>query len=663
MDRELYKKLQEDLYIALKENNKEKIDNISDLLNIPEEQKQFFDKQLTGYPSIDQVWYKYYPNDSKKIALSFPKDKTVWDEMEEKLQEYYDYPAIEYFKKQTSRPDFIDNVYKWAKVFKSMGVKEDEVIPIYGPFTPDICAISFALNMIGATAYFLKLAIGPEALSEETKYSDKAIVFDGMWQYVKGEFIKEKFKNVLVYSVSQNMPSPKKEIVSFLSHMKAKKNKSSIPEDSKYIWLDKAEELANYYSCQNSELKADFKPNRNVFITSSSGTTNSGVKGVVATNESVMAQIYQSNAVDVQYYPGDRILNHFPPTASTSLNSLFIIPMYHGSTVLVDPRVSPTDFYNQLTKLRPTLCVNTGSAWELFFDRIEKELAAGKTFDFSFAKGWVIGGEGTDVKKFLHWQGLMKKCNSPYSLSSAYGQSELFSAITSEQVNARGGLDKQIMSVGIPYSGITLGVYDENGNELSYNKRGEIIISGNTIMKEYYNKPELTSTVKKGNEIFSGDIGEIDENGFVYVWGRKTDKYQTEDGKSVYLFDAAYLLKSFDFIYDAAIVQKDNYLVAHIVWNDNYNNEDKKLFIKKMNSALRELGIKLYGYAEHDKHLPYSPTTLKKDRKIMAGQYNDYIQCVGEDLWSLSFTKQDDGNCIIDLKEKIVDNYCRTRKK
>ena len=662
MQRQLYRELQEKLAIAIKENNEEEIRIISNFLKIGNDQKEYFKKGLTGYPSIDEVWYKYYPKDSKKIALSFPKNKTVWDEMEEKLKEYYDYPAIEYFKKQTTRPDFIDNVYKWARVLKSLGVEKDEVVPIYGPFTPDICAISFALNLIGASAYYLKLAISPTALEEETINSNKAIVFDDMWPIVRNEFSKDKYQNILVYSASQNMPSPKKEIVSFLSHMKAKKAKTNIPSEKKYIWLDKAIDLANYYTCPDNELKVPFEPNRNAFITSSSGTTGGTVKGVVATNESVLAQIYQSNAVDVQYYPGDRILNHFPPTASTSLNSLFIIPLYHGSTVCVDPRVSPNDFYNQLVHLKPTLCVNTGSAWELFFARIEREMAQGKKFDFSFAKGWVIGGEGTDVKKFLHWQKIMEKCNSPYSLSSAYGQSELFSAITSEQVNARGGLDKQIMSVGIPYSGITLGVYDEDGNELSYNQRGEIIISGNTIMKEYYNKPQLTNSVKIDGEIHSGDIGEIDENGFVYVWGRKKDKIELENGKHTYLFDIANLIKSFDFIYDAIIFQKKNYLVAHIVWADDYSVSDKKRYLADLEGLLTSNNVIIDAYAEHEPSLPYSKTTLKKDRTLMGNQNDNYIKLIGTQLWQTSFKELEDGTYQIQLRN-VLDNNCRIKKK
>jgi len=663
MDRKTYQMLQQDLAKAVKEKNIEEMLRLKEILQISDEQAKYFEKGLTGYPSVDEVWYKYYIDGSKNIALSFPRNKTVWDEMEVQLKKYYDYPAIKYFKKETERPEFIDNVYRWARVLKAVDVKEDDIVPIYGPFTPDVAAITFALNLIGATGYFLKLAMGPESFAEETKDAKIAIVYDGMWSIARGEFSKDKYKNVFVYSISQNMPSPKKEIVSFLSYINAKKNKTSIPKEKKYIWLDKAKEMADYYTCQNNELKAPFRPKRNAYITSSSGTTGGIVKGVVATNESVLAQIYQSNAVDVQYHPGDRILNHFPPTASTSLNSLFLIPLYHGSTVMLDPRVTPEDFYNQIIYLKPTLVVNTGSAWELFFDRVEREMNSGKTFDFSYSKGWVIGGEGTDVKKFLHWQEIMKKCNAPSSLSSAYGQSELFSAITSEQVNARGGLTKQIMSVGIPYSGISVGVYDADGRELTYNKRGEVRISGNTIMKEYYNKPDLTKKVKIDDEIYSGDIGEMDENGFLYVWGRKNDEIKLPSGKTTFLFDIGYLIKSEDFIYDAMVFRKGDDLVAHITWNGDYTLAEKTEYIRKLNELLKSNQIEVCAFKEYDRYLPYSATTLKKDRNLMMAQSNDFIQVDGDTLYYYDYIKDDSGNYQRVRKNKVEEIIVKKKTK
>ncbi len=158
------------------------------------------EQKLTGYPSIDKPWLNFYSPDAYEKAISIPTNKTVWDVIEECLIRDKDVPAIEYFGRKISRERFIELVYEWSKTFKALGIKEEEVIPIYGPFVPDVCAIALALNAIGATAYFLKLAISPEALAEETKEARFAIVFDDMWQNVHMEFEKDRFQKVLIYS-------------------------------------------------------------------------------------------------------------------------------------------------------------------------------------------------------------------------------------------------------------------------------------------------------------------------------------------------------------------------------------------------------------------------------------------------------------------------------
>ena len=571
------------------------------------------------------------------MANTIPENKTVWEVIEESLYKYIDIPALEYFGREISRREFIDNVYLWARVFRRLGIKEDEVIAYYGPFMPDICYMTFALNMIGACPYFLKLAISPEALAEETKECKMAIVFDQMWDNVSCEFSKDRFETVIVAKITDAMPTPKKQIVSLLSGLK---NKNKIPKDKKYISVPEARKLADSF---NGEVKAEFIPNRASFITSSSGTTVNGiVKGTVATNETTISQLYMGRASNIQYFPKDRCLNHFPPTASTSLNVLFILALYNGETVILDPRVSEDDFYNQITKLKPNMALTTGSAWEAFFNRVDKEIKEGKTFDFSYAKGYTVGGEGTDSRKFAKWNEIMKQANAYNLLFSGYGSSELFSATSVETIDARYDFSKQIMSVGIPYAGIVMGVFDSEGNELGYNQRGELRIKSKSAMKGYYNKPELTAQTKVDGWICTGDLAEIDEKGFVFIWGRVKDTTKLPDGREIYLFDIANVIKEKEYINDAIVLEKpanpnDVNLVAHIVWESSVNDNDKPKYLSELIETVKqyEPTVTLNTFAFHEIMLPYSPTTLKKDKNRMSKQTDGFVQVVDGQIINL----------------------------
>lgn len=600
------------------------------------------EQKLTGYPSIDKPWLKYYKEGAEERANDIPKDKTVWDVIEEKLIEYKDIPAIEYFGRAISRPEFIDMVYTWAKAFRAMGVKEGEIVSYYGPFFPDVGAMAFALNMIGACPYFLKLAISPEVLAEETKECKIAIAFEDMWQNVSGEFFKDRFEKVIIINALDGMAGVKKQVASLLSKLKSKSVKQ--PTGEKYLSVKEAKSFAKSYS---GEIKAPFKPDRPAFITSSSGTTVGGVvKGVVATNESVFVQVFGLYFSEVGYLPADRTLNHFPPTAATSLNSLFLLPLLCGATVIIDPRVTDEDFYNQLVAERPNVSINTASMWELFFNRIEREIHSGKKFDFSYAKNWMVGGEGASVKQMQKWNQIMQCCGAE-RVYGGYGCSETFSSVCFETKDRTGNINKSIICSGLVQAGMTAGVFDKNGNELPFNKRGELWVKTKAAMKGYYNKPELTDKTKVDGWIHTGDLSEIDENGFVYIWGRLTDKVDFTNGKSVYLFDIANEIKKKDYINDAIVLsiatkQNDHTLVAHIVWQDEPSEQEKKNRIEELNAAIKEYSqgdYEIAGYYEYKTMLPYSPTTLKKDKNKMSQQRDGYIQIKDGKLCTISFSE------------------------
>ena len=603
-------------------------------------------KPLTGYPSVDKPWLKYYKPGAEEAALNIPAGKTVWDVIEDKLLQYKDIPAIEYFGRVISRPEFIDMVYTWAKAFKALGIKEDEVVPYYGPFFPDVGAMAFALNIIGACPYFLKLAISPEALAEETKESRFAIVYNDMWANVSWEFSKDRFEKVIIVSVTDAMPTPKKQIVSLLGKLKRDKSASQIPSGDKYLQLGEAKKYAKRFQ---GEVRAPFAADRPAFITSSSGTTVGGVvKGCVATNESTITQLYMSSASDVQYFPGDRCLTNFPPTASTALDCLFILPLFRGMTVIFDPRVSEEDFYNQLIKLRPNLVIITGSMWEAFFNRY---LAEGLKIDLSYVRAWVVGGEGTDTKKFKQWNEIITNAGG-VRLFSGYGSSELFSATCCEKYDARYDFSKAIMSVGIPYAGITVGAFNQAGKELTYNQRGDLWINSKSAMKCYYSKPELTAETLVDGWIHTGDLAEIDENGFVYIWGRVKDTVVLSDGREVYLFDIANKIKENGYIDDAIVLPMPTEnggfnLVAHIVWSKPLIEQEKAVYLSELNRAVEESfpdGIQIAAWSEHDGMLPYSPTTLKKDKNKLSKQTIGYVQVVNDTLQSVHFESSDGGS-------------------
>lgn len=95
-------------------------------------------------------------------------------------------------------------------------------------------------------------------------------------------------------------------------------------------------------------------------------------------------------------------------------------------------------------------------------------------------------------------------------------------------------------SVGIPSISLIVSIFHpETGEELSYGEEGEICITGPSMMKGYYNRPEETANVMRRHAdgkvwIHSGDIGYMDEDGFLFVKGRVKRMITRFDGHKVF---------------------------------------------------------------------------------------------------------------------------------
>jgi acyl-CoA synthetase (AMP-forming)/AMP-acid ligase II len=153
---------------------------------------------------------------------------------------------------------------------------------------------------------------------------------------------------------------------------------------------------------------------------------------------------------------------------------------------------------------------------------------------------------------------VLKKCFQKFGniLSQGYGCTEAAPFITTmfkEDHILEGPKSKLLMSVGRAGPFVEARVVDENDIPVKLGEIGEIVVRGKNIMMGYWNNPELTAVTLRGGWLHTGDMGTIDEDGYIYLKDRKADMIIT-GGENVYPKETEDVLYGHSAVHECAVV-------------------------------------------------------------------------------------------------------------
>jgi len=134
--------------------------------------------------------------------------------------------------------------------------------------------------------------------------------------------------------------------------------------------------------------------------------------------------------------------------------------------------------------------------------------------------------------------------------TNAYGLTESSSVATA--ISGQDAVDKPT-SVGPPVPTLELAIRDPQGNEVPTGQTGEVTMYGPLIMAGYWNKPEATAETVRDGWLYTGDIGYVDEDGFLFITDRKKDMI-IRGGENIYCVEIENRLVEHPAIADAAVI-------------------------------------------------------------------------------------------------------------
>ena len=472
---------------------------------------------MTKLPSQEKPWLKYYAESALNTTIP---QRSVYGFMRDLNQSNLDVPGLNYYGAKISYRELYANIDATANSFAALGIKKGDLVCFVTVAVPETIYAIYALNKIGATCNMIDPRMDINSIRKMIKNSGSTttLVIDIAWPKIDRILSDINQKHIIVQSPARSLPFIKKVAMKLTS-------KTKVPFDDVIVNWD----TFLGYGKNTVAVEAPYEGDAVVAITFTGGTTGFP-KGVMLTNDSMNAVAINFQYAGLDTHPGDSFLGIIPCFTSYGMVCGLHMPLCMHFELMPIPKFVPTQFGKLVRQFRPNHMISTPAFYELMID--SKEM---KNFDLSFLTTMGSGGDTMNEGLEKKLDDFMKSHNIRYPLAQGYGMSEV-SAAASFCVN---DIFKR-KSVGIPSVTTTIGIFDpDTGKELGYNQRGEVCITGPSMMRGYYRKPDETAIVMRKHEdgltwVHSGDIGYMDEDGFVYIIGRIKRMITRFDGHKVF---------------------------------------------------------------------------------------------------------------------------------
>lgn len=459
------------------------------------------------YPSNDKPWLKYYKKEAVNAALP---ECTIWQYVHDNNKDNMKGTALNYYGNKVTYKEFFENVDKAAKAFTTLGVKRQEIVTIVSMHTPETIYMIYGLNRIGAVANMIYPTSDAGAVKKELRATKSGVlVYLSLFEEAVGDRDALNDLHIIRLDVSDSMPPVMKKLCRL-------KSKYRIPEGeysfSKFLKLGKNVELP--------EVK--YKADDTAVIVHTGGTT--GVpKGVRLSDLNLNVVALQYSQLGYEFRKNDVSLDMLPPFIGFGISIGMHLPLCLGMEVNLWIDLQPEHVVNAVEKIKPRHFI---SGPVIVACMMKREMR-----DMSYLSTFGGGGESLTVEQEERLNRYLHKHGFQGDYAQGYGMTELAATVCTDIPSAG-----KVGTVGIPLPLVNIKIVAKDDEELSCGEEGEICISSPSMMLGYYNNQEETDRIIRIDDngerwIYTGDIGSVDEDGFLHLKGRIKRIYITRDTK------------------------------------------------------------------------------------------------------------------------------------
>ncbi len=544
----------------------------------------------------------------------------------------------------------------------SIGLEKGDKLAILGDNCREWLYADLGAQAAGAVPVGVYATNPPQQVEYVLRHSDSVLVV-----------VKDQEQADKVLEVMEALPLLKKIIVIDMKGLRHYDDPHIISFDQvEALGRKKAEENPQFFESLISEIRTDDV----ALMVYTSGTTGPP-KGAMLTHGNLLSLAEAFSKV-ARFSPEDEVVSYLPLCHIAERLMSVILALYAGYTV--NFAESLETIQENLYEIAPTIFVGVPRIWEKMHSSIQIRMKDASRFKRRAYSFWMPMGRKMVEKSLLKGReslgqrvlyglgylllyryildkmGLLRvrlaiSGSAPISpeilkfykalglkISEVYGQTE-----GSGVSHIHHGHDRKIGSVGQPLPGV----------EFKLAEDGEILFRGNTLFKGYYKDPEATKAARVDGWMRTGDVGVLDDAGYLYITDRKKDIIITAGGKNIAPSEMENRLKCSPYINQAIVVGDAKPYLSAIVqieldtvskWATDHkigyttfkslaeNPEVFGLIRKEVDEANKEFarveGIKKFVLL--DKELDHDDdeltATMKVRRKSVEEKFKDLIQ-------------------------------------
>jgi long-chain acyl-CoA synthetase len=435
---------------------------------------------------------------------------TILEYLDETCEKYTKKPAFSFMGKEMTYGDLAQKSKDFGAYLQSRGLEPGDKVAIMMPNLLQYPVALFGILRAGLIVVNTNPLYTPREMEHQFKDSGaKGIIILENFIYNLEKIINETDVKIVISTSIGGMLGPVKgSLVNFA----IRNVKRMVPKHSMSNIVTMKEALKQG---KKFKLNSDFKnePESVIALQYTGGTTGVS-KGAMLTNRNLVANMMQIKTFILPYMGGDSsnqvILAPLPlyHIFAFTINCLATMDLGALSILVANPR-DLKSVVKEFERYEITGMTGVNTLYNALLNNEPFRNTNWKKLQF-------IAAGGTALQKSVaeEWKKLTGK-----DISEGYGMTEASPVVTSTPYNG-----VKLGCVGIPVPSTDIQIIDDAGNILPLGETGEIQIKGPQIMKGYYNRPEETAnTITADGWLNSGDIGFIDEDGYIKIVDRKKD--------------------------------------------------------------------------------------------------------------------------------------------